>query len=387
MTSEKMTQIFEAFVKRDSDRFHKIAWEIIEAEKRKKHHLLASQLKRILTENSGASNINHIQQIPPIPRDNEKGFRLLDVKKFFLDWDDVILSPNTEGVLKQIVKELENENILATYGLKPKRKVLFYGPPGTGKTLTAKVMNSIIGYPLVFVRFESVISSYLGETASNLRKIFDFIEKGKWVILFDEFDIIGKQRDDSTEHGEIKRVVNNFMLMLENYEGDSVIIASTNHPHLLDIGVWRRFDEIVYFALPDKERRNKIFEKYLRVLKKDKNFDLTKLSEETEGFSGADIEQACIDALKMAILSGKDFISFGDVKEAVSRQETPMGGCPPTNHENGCACTAHRDLLSSDWVHRSFSFWRYSPEQETDKGSLYAPRIVAPVSGSTWNKL
>ncbi|MCL0098136.1 hypothetical protein M1O19_06470, partial [Dehalococcoidia bacterium] len=68
-------------------------------------------------------------------------------------------------------------------------------------------------------------------------------------------------------------------------------------------------------------------------------------------------------------------------------QETPMGGCPPTNHENGCACTAHRDLLSSDWVHRSFSFWRYSPEQETDKGSLYAPRIVAPVSGSTWNKL
>ncbi|MCL0057333.1 ATP-binding protein, partial [Dehalococcoidia bacterium] len=178
MTSEKMTQIFEAFVKRDSDRFHKIAWEIIEAEKRKKHHLLASQLKRILTENSGASNINHIQQIPPIPRDNEKGFRLLDVKKFFLDWDDVILSPNTEGVLKQIVKELENENVLATYGLKPKRKVLFYGPPGTGKTLTAKVMNSIIGYPLVFVRFESVISSYLGETASNLRKIFDFIEKG-----------------------------------------------------------------------------------------------------------------------------------------------------------------------------------------------------------------
>jgi SpoVK/Ycf46/Vps4 family AAA+-type ATPase len=320
MNSEKMTKIFEAFTRRDNDTFCKIAWEIIEEEERKKHHLLAAQLKRILTENSSVSNINYTKRIPPIPRDNEKGFKLLDVKKFFLDWDDVILAKNTEEELKQIVKELKNEGVLATYGLKPKRKILFYGPPGTGKTLTAKVMNSIIGYPLVYVKFEAVISSYLGETASNLRKIFDFIEKGKWVVLFDEFDIIGKQRDDPTEHGEIKRVVNNFMLMLENYEGDSVIIASTNHPHLLDIGVWRRFDEIVYFALPDKERRKKIFEKYLRVLKKDKNFNMINFLEETEGFSGADIEQACIDALKMAILSGKDFISFGDVKGAVSRQ-------------------------------------------------------------------
>lgn len=320
MNSEKMTKIFEAFTRRDNDTFCKIAWEIIEEEESKKHHLLAAQLKRILTENSAASNINYARQVPTIPRDNEKGFKLLDVKKFFLDWDDVILAKNTEEELKQIVKELKNEGVLATYGLKPKRKILFYGPPGTGKTLTAKVMNSIIGYPLVYVKFEAVISSYLGETASNLRKIFDFIEKGKWVVLFDEFDIIGKQRDDPTEHGEIKRVVNNFMLMLENYKGDSVIIASTNHPHLLDIGVWRRFDEIVYFALPDKERRKKIFEKYLRVLKKDKNFNMINFSEETEGFSGADIEQACIDALKMAILSGKDFISFGDVKEAVSRQ-------------------------------------------------------------------
>ena len=206
----------------------------------------------------------------------------------------------------------------------PNFTMLLYGPPGTGKTLTAKVMSSIIGYPLVYVRFESVISSYLGETASNLRKIFDYMEKGKWVVLFDEFDIIGKQRDDPTEHGEIKRVVNNFMLMLENYEGDSMIMASTNHPHLLDIGVWRRFDEIIYFGLPDKERRKKIFEKYLKVMKKDKNFDLNKLSEESDRFSGADIEQVCIDALKMAILRGKDFVSFNDVKKAISKQKQKM---------------------------------------------------------------
>ena len=292
-----------------------------EEEKKKKHHLLVDHLKRILKENSTSLNMNHHQKFPPIPRDNEKGFRLLDVKKFFLSWNDVVLAKKTEEVLRQIVDELEKENILATYGLKPKRKILFYGPPGTGKTLTAKILSSIIGYPLIFVRFESVISSYLGETASNLRKIFNFIEKGKWVVLFDEFDIIGKQRDDPTEHGEIKRVVNNFMLMLENYEGDSVIIAATNHPHLLDIGVWRRFDEIVYFDMPDKERRRKILDKYLRVLKKDKDIELDKISEETEGFSGSDIEQACIDALRKAIVDGKDYVDLSKLKEAILRQK------------------------------------------------------------------
>jgi SpoVK/Ycf46/Vps4 family AAA+-type ATPase len=320
MNSEKLINLFEAFMKKDDDAFYSIAQEIIKEEERKKHHLLAAQLKRILAENSISSNIPP-RHMPPIPRDNEKGFKLLEVKKFFLSWDDVVLSKETEETLKQIIRELEKEDILATYGLRPKRKILFYGPPGTGKTLTAKVMSSVIGYPLVFVRFESVISSYLGETASNLRKIFDFIEKGKWVVLFDEFDIIGKQRDDPTEHGEIKRVVNNFMLMLENYEGDSLIIAATNHPHILDIGVWRRFDEIVYFDLPDKKRRKKLFEKYLKVLKKDKKFDITKLAEQSMGFSGADIEQACIDALKMAILNDRAVVSFDDVKKAVHKQK------------------------------------------------------------------
>jgi len=322
MNSKKKIEIFEAFVTKNDDAFYKIASEMIDDEEKKKHHLLAEQLRDILKDKSGATNVRliHNEQITPVPRDNEKGFKLLDVKKFFLDWDDVILAKNTEVILQNIVKELENESLLATYGLKPKRKILFYGPPGTGKTLTARIMSTIIGYPLVYIKFESVISSFLGETASNLRKIFDYIEKGKWVVLFDEFDIIGKQRDDPTEHGEIKRVVNNFMLMLENYEGDSVIIASTNHPHLLDIGVWRRFDEIVFFDLPDKEMRKKIFDKYLKVLKKNKNFNIDKLSDETEGFSGADIEQVCLEALKTAILRGEDIVDFKDTKEAIIRK-------------------------------------------------------------------
>jgi len=337
MESKNLIKIFESFVKKDKESFYETAHEIIESEKRKNHHLLVKKLEDILTESHESLNPNHIgqiTQIPIIPRDNEKGFKLLDVKKIFtLDWNDVILSKNTKETLNQIVEELKNEDILASYGLKAKQKILFYGPPGTGKTLTAKVMSSVIGYPLVLVRFDSVISSYLGETASNLRKVFDFIEKGRWVVLFDEFDIIGKQRDDPTEHGEIKRVVNNFMLMLENYEGDSVIIASTNHPQLLDIGVWRRFDDVVYFDLPDEERRKKIFEKYLRVLKKDKNLNLTKLAKDTGGFSGADIEQVCIDALKNTILEKKDFVKYNNVQESILKQRNKMKAKEVIKHE------------------------------------------------------
>jgi SpoVK/Ycf46/Vps4 family AAA+-type ATPase len=323
MDSEKLIKVFEAFVRKDYESFSRIAWDVIEEENRKKHHLLAKRLKQILSENGVSSDITTSRQLPPVPRDNEKGFRLLDVKKVFLDWGDVILPQETQETLEQIVSELQKEDILATYGLQPKRKVLFYGPPGTGKTLTAKVLSSIIGYPLVLVRFDSVISSYLGQTASNLRKIFDYIESGKWVVLFDEFDIIGKQRDDPSEHGEIKRVVNNFMLMVENYEGDSVIIASTNHAHLLDVGVWRRFDEIVRFDLPDRERRGKIFEKYLRVLKKDA-IDLNEIADKSENFSGSDIEQACLDAVKKTILQGKESVKHEAMLQALMKQRERM---------------------------------------------------------------
>jgi SpoVK/Ycf46/Vps4 family AAA+-type ATPase len=218
------------------------------------------------------------------------------------------------------VYENNQETTLATYGLKPKRKILFFGPPGTGKTLSAKVISSVLGYPLILIRFDSVISSYLGETASNLRKIFDFIEAGRSVVLFDEFDIIGKQRDDPTEHGEIKRVVNNFMLMIENYEGDSLLIASTNHPQLLDVGLWRRFDEVVYFGIPDKQSRKQIFDKYLGTFKKDPNFNLGTILDESKNFSGADIEQACIEALKHEILAGKDMLSWETLFDTVVKQ-------------------------------------------------------------------
>jgi len=146
MDSEKIINLFRAFAKGDSDSFQRIALDTIEDEKKKRHHLLAKQLENILKENFISTTLNGIKQIPPIPRDNEKGFRLIDVNRLYLDWEDIILSADTETHVKQLIEEFRKYDVLATYGLRPKSKVLFYGPPGTGKTLCAKVLSSVIAY-------------------------------------------------------------------------------------------------------------------------------------------------------------------------------------------------------------------------------------------------
>ena len=296
-------------------------------EEKKHHHLLAKDLKAILKSISNGESLNgsptsqRYRDTLPIPRDTEKGFPLLEIKEFYLDWSDVILELGLEDALKQIVEEVKQAEVLAAYGLRPKQRVLFCGPPGTGKTLCSQVVSSVLGYPLAHIRFDSIVSSFLGETASNLRKIFDFIERGQWVVLFDEFDVIGKQRDDPYEHGEIKRVVNNFMQMLDGYNGESLLIAATNHQHLLDPGLWRRFDEILFFDMPDHQRRVQILTQYLRVLDKGQDVDLAALAEDTEHFSPADIAQVCWEALKRTVLDDGAQVGQKELQEAVSHQK------------------------------------------------------------------
>ncbi|WOF17257.1 ATP-binding protein [Methanoplanus sp. FWC-SCC4] len=323
MNSSNIELLFKAHISKNDELFNELALNLIKEEEMKNHHLVANRLKKILeNDNSYINKSNLIKRnLPPIPRDNEKGFPLLEIKKDYYNWNDLIVDSKLTEILKEVVRENKKSQILASYGLKPKNKILLSGPPGTGKTLTAKILSSEMNYPLLIVRFDSVISSFLGETSSNLRKIFDYIEKGKWVVLFDEFDIIGKKRDDPTEHGEIKRVVNNFMLMLENYTGDSILLASSNHPQILDEAVWRRFDEVLIYYLPDVESREKIFKKCFKILHRESSINYKMLAEETEGFSGSDIEQVSIRAMKNSLLDGEKRLSQDYIEKSIQRQK------------------------------------------------------------------
>jgi SpoVK/Ycf46/Vps4 family AAA+-type ATPase len=326
MRGDLLISLFQAHAECDNKKFLEIAQEIIQEESRAKHNLLAKNLKKILTSPqldvfcSNSFSKRYKANIP-LPRDSDKGFPLFEIKEYYFEMNDLILNVEVGDRLNYLLDELKSSEILAKYGLKPKQKILFCGPPGTGKTLSAKVISSMLGYPLVYVKFDSIVSSYLGETATNLRKVFDFISQGEWVVLFDEFDIIGKKRDDPYEHGEIKRVVNNFMQMMDNFEGNSLLIAATNHQYLLDSAIWRRFDDILYFDMPDKARREKIFNKYLKVLKREDDLNLMQMAEQTDGFSPADIAQICEEALRRTIIDNKLEVANKDIMWAIKQQQ------------------------------------------------------------------
>lgn len=272
-----------------------------------------SQVKREYSENP--------KYRPHIPTDNEKGFPLLHLSSPYYNFDDIIISDEIKNRLKDIVLENKNSDKLRAIGLRPRQKILFCGPPGTGKTLGAKIMSNVMGYPFVYVHFDAIISSFLGETATNLRKIFEFIKSERYVVLFDEFDIVAKKRDDPHEHGEVKRVVNNFIQMLDHYDADSILIAATNHQHLLDLAVWRRFDEILYFDLPDTSSRKKLFMKYLMPMRKTGKINISSLARRTTDYSAADIAQICEDAIRRSTVYDKTEVSDDDIHWALIEQQ------------------------------------------------------------------
>jgi len=319
-TTDLVKQLFLSFNEKDSETFVKTARDYIENEKRKKHNLVAKELEKALfSTNSVPNGSKRFKNSLPIPRDTEKGFPLLEIQQFDKSIDGLIVADEVKVQLEQVIREFKDSDILATYNLQNKKKILLCGKPGTGKTFSAQIVSSVLNIPLVYVRFDAIISSYLGETATNLRKVFDYIESSTWIVLFDEFDVIGKNRDDSHEHGEIKRVVNNFLQMLDNFKGDSIILAATNHQNMLDPAIWRRFDEVIYYELPDENTRKQLFDIYLRPIKKDADIDIAKAISMTGGFSPADLKMVIEEAMKAAIIASRNHVGQKEIIAAIEK--------------------------------------------------------------------
>lgn len=320
---EILRKLFRSFSHNEREEFLAAAQELIEEEKSKNHTLLARDLEKILHNGNGAfksiaSNLAPWQRFPEPPKDRETGLALVEVKQFDLTWDHIILSEIILDPLNEIVLENRKQDILTAHGLRPKNKLLFCGPPGCGKTQTAKVLSSVLGLPLVYVNLTAVFSSYLGETATNLQKIFTYIQHGEWVILFDEFDAIARDRNTPNEHGEVKRLVNSLLQLIDTTESSSLFIAATNHENLLDTAVWRRFDEVLLFDRPSNELRIALLTRYLSAIRYP-GVDLAHFATQLESATGADIERICSDATKAVLLRGDDELSSDDLETAIAR--------------------------------------------------------------------
>jgi MoxR-like ATPase len=317
-SGELLRQIFRGYVKRDDRVFRSAAEEMIRDERAKNHRLLADDLERILLNGYGLSMERRLlPTLIEVPKDKERGFPLLDITEYSYEWDRIILSSKSERVLQQIALEHKKMDLLASAGVKPKQRVLFCGPPGCGKTLAAQVLASVLGYPLVTVRFDAVVSSYLGETAANLRRVFEFIQRGQWVVLFDEFDAIGKDRDNPLEHGELKRVVNSLLQLMDAFSGESLLIAATNHERLLDAAIWRRFDAVVPFGLPTYQDRLLMMRQFLRGFAAHE-LDSTRTARALKGATGADVEWMVTECVRRAVLDGRSSVAAEDLEFGIS---------------------------------------------------------------------
>jgi SpoVK/Ycf46/Vps4 family AAA+-type ATPase len=203
--------------------------------------------------------------------------------------------------VQRVLLEQRQQHRIREHGLPPLRKLLLLGPPGTGKTMTAAALAGELALPLFAIQLDGLITKFMGETAAKLRLIFDAVQQTVAVYLFDEFDALGGERGAKNDVGEIRRVLNSFLQFLEQDESDSLIIAATNHPQLLDRAVFRRFDTVIQYGLPSKAAAESVMKSRLALLDTSRVSWPTVLSA-TEGLSHAEIARACEQAAKNVIL-------------------------------------------------------------------------------------
>jgi SpoVK/Ycf46/Vps4 family AAA+-type ATPase len=322
---ELLRKLFLSHRRRNDEEFYASALEVIAEEERKSNHRLAKDLLRIL-ENGGPKVL-----MPPVaekdrerlPKDRERQACLVDVRQPDRHLEDILLGKDASQAVERVLQEYRKAELLRVHGLKPATKLLFCGPPGCGKTLCAEIIATELGLPLLYTRFDAIVSSYLGETAANLRKVFECATSGRWVVLFDEFDAIGKARDDATEHGELKRVINSFLQLLDGFDAPSFLIAATNHEQLLDPALWRRFDEVVMFPRPTVHEIRSLLGMKLKNFPRS-GIDLKAAASRLKGMSHADVERVCFDAIKSAVLQDKDGVDQEVFERSVEQQRARL---------------------------------------------------------------
>ena len=300
------------------EQFQHVAEQLIADERARGNNILSSALRKAL--DSAVANVDRKSSRPStmaaLPIDPDKRVALTEVVRPERTKSDIVLNPANTALLGGVLEELRRSDLLRRHNLKPTSKLLFCGPPGCGKTTCAEAFAHEAGLPLVVARIDALVSSFLGETSTNLRRIFEFTQNTPSVLLLDEFDTVARTRDDDNEHSELKRVVNSLLQLIDRYQGPGVIIAATNHESKLDTAIWRRFDQVVYFEPPSLRELKALLKMKLRNFPVD--FDPALLAEEMLGMSHAEVERIALNAIKSTVLSGEKRLGETAFKKAVA---------------------------------------------------------------------
>ena len=309
-SADQIKALLKSHAEGDDERFHTVAMQLAAHEARLGHGRVAEELRSLVDK---AKQRRGSSAAVPISKPRGELVDLLSVSYPRARLADMVLDDTLGGQLKRVIREQQHAGKLLENGLAPRRKLLLFGPPGTGKTMTASVLAGELNLPLLQVRLDGLITRFMGETAAKLRQVFDATGQTRGVYFFDEFDAIGSQRGLANDVGEMSRVLNSFLQMIEQDDSHSLIVAATNHPEILDYALFRRFDDVLHYGLPDQDRIASLLKTRLRRVSA-KGVSWQRLAQAGEGLSYAELTRAADEVLKETLIQEKSGASEADIR-------------------------------------------------------------------------
>ena len=294
------------------DEFWAVVEQIISEEEKKNNRLLARRLREALESVTGADEPRRLGRLATFPDDVAEFIRRFEPR---YSPRDIQLSTENRNLFQGLVDEFRKSDLIKRHGLPVRSRILFCGPPGTGKTLCAEVFAGQLGLPFFHVKLDRLISSFLGETATNIGKTFEFARRQPCILFFDEFDAIARTPEEGNDHSEFRRVVDSLLNFIDQVEPGGFFVAATNLGERLDSAIWRRFDEVVWFDHPDEEMTRKYINNAFKNSRFD--FEIEDLVKDTTDYSYAELEKICNQAKKSSLLDRRKSISRNDISEAI----------------------------------------------------------------------
>ena len=322
MNAEILKRIVRAIAVGSQDDLERLAHKVVESERKSGHSKLADELDGILKRprpknNGHAANTDADRLLRELPLSRRGRDSLASLLPREALEHHMVLPEEVEERFARIEREYAARERLGAYGLKPRKTVLIYGPPGCGKTLGAKRLAWNTGLPLMKVRFDALISSYFGESAANLRAVFEAAKDRPCVLLLDECDFIARSRIGSKDIGEAARIVNTLLQLMEEYDAPGLLVATTNIEDSLDEALFRRFDDVFFVPLPGPEQIDRLLRLTLSAVQVSNRIRWEELVSLLKGMSAAQVVKAAMDAAKAAVLNGQKLVEDCHIRDAI----------------------------------------------------------------------